>query len=556
MKGKKIMILAGIVMATMIATSFAPMFSATSNEKNVSETKMVYKEIKAIHKSLPTVGTTGNILISSDNPDADDMHPKITRKGSTLVVAYEKEISSMEQGIQVVYSQDNGNTWDAAFLFNSAEFPSGSGLLQSPDIKYSPTADEFFLAMADPMAEMYNMEHAWIPGDIATATDAAWWGVSGTGASDYEECAAGVVAEWFIYLAIAETSGISRGLELLYSYHDKETDEIYQPGDLHSGWIAGFYYDAQSVTKTAPAYKPEMATGTTKICFVIEHYNEETKKYEIIYKSTVASVDPLLTTQGGGPGGMDKYADVEVWPWQGIIAEGTDPDVSASDKIVVVYMNNDNIYGDWNIICAVTTPTQPEYQPYEWQFTTVGKPLMDEKYPAVWVSGNKISIAYVRDGNLYLVESEDGGATFGEEKKINDVDGTVAMEPGTVDMNDLGIVWTDTRNGKKDIYFAPKPAAIITVDSVSGGFGIKATVSNAGTIPAENVAWSIDLEGGLIILGKHAEGTIPTLAPGASTTISSGFVLGFGKTTIKVNAGGAGKTASGFVLGPFVLGVS
>ncbi|MEM2935492.1 MAG: hypothetical protein QXF32_03920, partial [Candidatus Thermoplasmatota archaeon] len=156
MKGKKIMILAGIVMATLIANAFIPVMKATtSQEKSVSETKAIYKEIKAIHKPLPTVNT-GNILVSSDNPDADDMHPKITRKSSTLVVAYEKEISSTEQGIQVAYSADNGNTWNAAFLFNSAEFPSGSGLLQSPDIKYSAAADEFFLAMADPMAEMYN----------------------------------------------------------------------------------------------------------------------------------------------------------------------------------------------------------------------------------------------------------------------------------------------------------------------------------------------------------------------------------------------------------------
>ncbi|MEM2715654.1 MAG: hypothetical protein QW762_02990, partial [Candidatus Thermoplasmatota archaeon] len=243
MKGKKIMILAGIVMATLIANAFIPLMNATTQEKSVSETKAIYKEIKAIHKPLPTVNT-GNILVSSDNPDGDDMHPKITRKGSTLVVAYEKEISATEQGIQVVYSADNGNTWNAAFLFNSAEFPSGSGLLQSPDIKYSAAADEFFLAMIDPMAEMYNMEHAWIPGDIATAEEAVWWGVSGVGAAGYEHCAAGVVAEWFLYLATADSGGITKTLELLYSYHDKETGEIYQPGDLHSGWVAGFYYDA------------------------------------------------------------------------------------------------------------------------------------------------------------------------------------------------------------------------------------------------------------------------------------------------------------------------
>ncbi len=35
-----------------------------------------------------------------------------------------------------------------------------------------------------------------------------------------------------------------------------------------------------------------------------------------------------------------------------------------------------------------------------------------------------------------------------------------------------------------------------------------------------------------------------------------GFVPGFGRVTIAVTADGAEETASGFVLGPFVLGVS
>ncbi|MEM1514247.1 MAG: right-handed parallel beta-helix repeat-containing protein, partial [Candidatus Thermoplasmatota archaeon] len=40
---------------------------------SVSETKAIYKEIKAIHKPLPTVNT-GNILVSSDKPDGNDIH--------------------------------------------------------------------------------------------------------------------------------------------------------------------------------------------------------------------------------------------------------------------------------------------------------------------------------------------------------------------------------------------------------------------------------------------------------------------------------------------------
>jgi len=60
----------------------------------------------------------------------------------------------------------------------------------------------------------------------------------------------------------------------------------------------------------------------------------------------------------------------------------------------------------------------------------------------------------------------------------------------------------------------------------------------------------------LVFIGKHSEGTIDTLNPGESVTVGPGLVFGIGPTTITVNAGGVTATASGFVLGPLVLGVS
>jgi len=175
-------------------------------------------------------------------------------------------------------------------------------------------------------------------------------------------------------------------------------------------------------------------------------------------------------------------------------------------------------------------------------------------YPAIYAAGNTLYVVYVKSGNLYLVKSTDGGQTWSEPEQVNEVDGTVSMEEHTADICSRGIVWVDTRNGNKDIYFAPLPAPIITI-GISGGFGVKATISNEGTEAAENLDWSVDLSGAVFI-GKHAEGTIDTLNPGESVTVGPGLVFGIGPTTITVNAGGVTATASGFVLGPLVLGVS
>ena len=88
-------------------------------------------------------------------------------------------------------------------------------------------------------------------------------------------------------------------------------------------------------------------------------------------------------------------------------------------------------------------------------------------------------------------------------------------------------VWADTRNGNPDIFYDITGASPeISVKLISGGFGVSAEIKNVGTADTTNAKWSIDLEGGLVLIGKHADGTIPTLATGTSQKVKIGFVFG------------------------------
>ncbi len=95
----------------------------------------------------------------------------------------------------------------------------------------------------------------------------------------------------------------------------------------------------------------------------------------------------------------------------------------------------------------------------------------------------------------------------------------------------------------------------IEVQEIQGGFRINAVLKNYGTATAIDVPWSIELNGGFILMGGSSDGTIPTLEAGENKTVRLDSLFGVGTTTITVTAGDAVKKATAFILGPLVLNV-
>lgn len=95
----------------------------------------------------------------------------------------------------------------------------------------------------------------------------------------------------------------------------------------------------------------------------------------------------------------------------------------------------------------------------------------------------------------------------------------------------------------------------VVIDKINGGFRASAEIKNNGTGYVTDVDWYIDLEGGLILAGGYSNGTISELGAGESETVKLDSLFGIGNTVITVTAEDVTKQATGFILGPLVLGV-
>ena len=456
MKNTKIILEAVVVIAVVMALVLPGSAVFTNNglvNDKYCPNKSTHATLSAINKMQPEMSPLLNgddYLVSWDNPDEDDRNPKVTgNPEGEIVLVYEATRDVLTQEIPMVYSDDFGETWNLQFLLNSAEYD-GSGILQSPDIKYCPAREDYIFDAIDPFETDYHVWITWIRSPMAEQTEIPIWRMEWNEAIDYTHAATTFVGEWLLMLNIDTKEGyeLIDAPALAFYYYDWELEDAFHPVDIDPEWCAGTYFDGQSVLQTAPASYPEMATGQNRIFMVMETYNETQDISKISYKATYADLDPesdtFLFINGGGPGGMDIHADIEVWPFQQYIAEdATDPDISASGSIVaVVYASG----GD--VKCKASNNDGDTFSE-----TTVAT---GAGYPCVYVAGSRIYVAYVESEDLYLTFSDNLGQSWDTPVRINDEDESVAEEPGTADLGEYGIVWTDTRDAQYDIYFEYK----------------------------------------------------------------------------------------------------
>jgi len=95
----------------------------------------------------------------------------------------------------------------------------------------------------------------------------------------------------------------------------------------------------------------------------------------------------------------------------------------------------------------------------------------------------------------------------------------------------------------------------VEISSLTGGFGARAVVKNIGEEAIVDLEWNISLDGGFLLLGSEYSGIVD-ISIGNEVTITTGLVFGLGYVDIVVSVDDVEKTATGFLLGPFIFGVT
>jgi hypothetical protein len=241
------------------------------------------------------------------------------------------------------------------------------------------------------------------------------------------------------------------------------------------------------------------------------------------------------------------YSDWDSGTAAGGRSNCTYPDVSVSGKLAYcVYMDDKN--GSQDVYVATTTSGTM------WKKYVIADSADDELYPVISANGNEAICMFTKNNDLYVISTKDAGATWSDPVKVNDDTGSVISEYGSSDIASAYGFWASKRSGNNDIFFEEVGKfAEVAIVQVSGGFGIQVTLSNVGNADAVNVPWSIVVDG-RVFVGSEKSGVV-TLAPGASTTVSIGFILGFGPITITITADKATKTADAKLLLFFVTGL-
>jgi hypothetical protein len=171
--------------------------------------------------------------------------------------------------------------------------------------------------------------------------------------------------------------------------------------------------------------------------------------------------------------------------------------------------------------------------------STVVESATDPEIMISW-DGKIFVCSYVKNDSIYQKLSLDGGASWIDEKLVDQSESTSTIGCHDLGNSESGVysIWEDDRDGDIDIYFGSVYQSKIPNFSISmkGGIGVKAYIENVGEAPATNINCTMKVEGGKFgLINKTKYYIQENLEVGEDLGISSGMIFGFGKMKIAVS---------------------